>query len=458
MPQLATPPETDSSHNEPLALLKLAAPLIAAQLALISINVVDTIMSGHVSALDQSAVAQGGSLWVPAYLLTGGALMAMTPTVAHCFGAGQFLEVGRQVRQGLWLALLMSVPCILFMRNCGAIFEWMGVAEEIRPVAIRYNAALAWGVPGIFCYSVLRSLSEGVSQTRPILVISLIGLVCNIILNYILMHGMFGLPTHGAEGCGFASATTMWVMCGCMALWTYWSRHYRSFAPFSHIELPEWHSTATLLRLGMPIGVTLFCETSLFSFVALLMGSIGKEAAAGHQVALSVASVTFMVPFGLSMAVSVRIGQAMGRGAPAAARRTGVVGLFMALGFMSLAALTMVLIPNEIAAAYSTDAAVRAVAVQLLFMAALFQISDGLQVTANSALRGLKDTAWPLAITLIAYWLVGLPLGYVLGVTLQMGPRALWGGLIAGLTVAAILLTTRFFMLMNRLVREQRQI
>jgi MATE family multidrug resistance protein len=244
----------------------------------------------------------------------------------------------------------------------------------------------------------------------------------------------------------------MWVMPATLVLWILCDRYYGQFGLFRRFSLPNRRQLWALAKLGCPIGVCVFMECSMFATVSLLMGRLGTDMVAGHQIALNVASVTFMVPLGISTAITVRVGQAMGRGQVRDARRSGLVGAGLAVTFMSLAAISIAIWPHSIARIYTQDEGVHAVAVQLLIMAAIFQIFDGLQVAGAAALRGLKDTTLPMWITLVAYWGVGLPLGYGLGIAQQGGPQALWIGLIAGLMIAALLLILRFLFLTRRLM------
>jgi MATE family multidrug resistance protein len=287
-------------------------------------------------------------------------------------------------------------------------------------------------------------------MTRPILLISLVGLVGNIAGNYIFMHGHLGMPRLGAIGCGVATAIVMWIMLVSLVAWIALQPYYRRFAVLARFERPHARELARLIRLGAPIGISLFMEGSLFAAVALLLGRLGPNVVAGHQIALNVASISFMVPLGIAIAITVRVGQAMGGGDARAARRSGTVGACLAVSFMALAALVMAAAPRLIAAIYTADPHVQSVAVSLLRMAAIFQIFDGLQVAGAGALRGLKDTTVPLAITFFAYWGLGLPIGYVLGIVHDRGPQAMWIGLIAGLMVAAVLLNLRFQLVMRR--------
>ncbi|MBI2149805.1 MAG: MATE family efflux transporter, partial [Acidobacteria bacterium] len=298
----------------------------------------------------------------------------------------------------------------------------------------------------------LRNFSEGVAITKPVMFASVLALGGNIAGNYIFMYGKLGMPRLGATGCGVASAIVMWGMALFMAAYILWTPYYRRFGAFRHFDWPRWGEVAALVRLGAPIGVSMFMEASLFGAVALLMGSLGTTEVAGHQIALNFAAMTWTVPLGLSLAITVRVGQAIGRGEPDAARLAGFAGIWLAALFMTCSALAMFSIPRWIAGIYTGDPAVKNMAVSLLFMAAIFQIFDGLQVAGAGALRGLKDTKVPMVLTSFAYWGIGMPLGYVLGITLNGGPRALWIGFICGLGAAAVALNLRFHLVTRRLV------
>lgn len=440
---------------ETRALLVLGGPVIGAQLVQISMNFVDAVMAGRLSAEDLAAVSVGGSLWMPIFVLGMGILMSVSPTVAHSYGAGEEGVIGHQVRQGLWLSLLVAAGSFVLIRNCHWLFDWLGVDERIIPTAIGYLRAVSWGMPASCAFTALRGFSEAVSMTRPILFISVVGLVVNIAGNYILMHGHLGAPRLGAVGCGVATALVMWIMLACLVLWIVCEPCYRRFNPFSRFEAPDLRALVTLTRLGAPIGVSLFMEGSLFAAVALLLGRFGPDVVAAHQIALNVASITFMVPLGIAIAVTVRVGQSMGRGDLGAAQRTGTVGAGLALSFMAIAALVIASVPQWIVRIYTPDADVQGMAVRLLTMAAIFQVFDGLQVAGSGALRGLKDTTIPMGITFLAYWGLGLPIGYLMGITWNGGAQAIWTGLIVGLAVAALLLNMRFQWVMHRRIRDE---
>jgi len=290
-------------------------------------------------------------------------------------------------------------------------------------------------------------LSEGFGLTRPTMYFSLLGLALLGPVGYVLMYGRLGFPPLGALGSGIATACVFWIEALAFLAYIATRHHYRALALFSHFDRPKPQAIGELLRIGVPMGVSLFMEASLFVAVALAIGTLGTDVVASHQIAINVASVTFMVPLGIAMATTVRVGHAVGRGDAEGVRDAGLVGLGLTLIAQGVSAALMLTIPEHIAGLYTEDTGVIVLAAQLLILAGLFQFSDGLQVAASGALRGLKDTRVPMLITTFAYWGVGMPVGWWLAFRAGLGARGMWMGLIAGLSMAAVLLTTRFWRL-----------
>lgn len=441
-------------RDEAIEILRLGGPLIAAQLAQIAITFVDTVMAGRLSAKDLASVAVGANLWGAAWIFNTGVLVAITPSVAQLFGAGKTREAAHCAREGLWLSQIVAVVSFFAIRSVAPhLIQWMRIDPEIVPSTLGYIDAITWGLPAICGFQALRGFSEGVSRTKPVMFISVFALGLNILGNWVFMYGRFGMPALGAVGCGVASAIVMWFMFAAMCGVVAFQRPYQPFQLFRRLDWPDRGEILALARLGLPIGVSLFMEASMFTVVALWTGAMGKFTTAAHQIALNVASVTFMVPLGLAMAITVRVGQAIGAGRPDRARFSGFVGIALAALFMAGAALTLFVFPNQIIGIYTRDPMVHSIALTLLSVAAIFQVSDGLQVSGNGALRGLKDTRVPMLITVLAYWAIGIPLGYTLGILQGGGVRGVWIGIVAGLSVAAVLLNSRFYFETNRMVR-----
>jgi MATE family multidrug resistance protein len=339
------------------------------------------------------------------------------------------------------LVTLVALPLVL---NIDRLMDLIAVDPAVVPIGSAYLSAVAWGVPGVCLYLVLRYVGDGVGFTRPMMYVQAAGLLLNVGVNYVLMFGKLGFPAMGAVGCGWATALVLWFNTGLMMLYALRHPRFRELRLHDRIDRPDRPTIRKLILLGVPMALTIVMETGLFAAVSLLMGRIGALAVAAHQIAINYASLMFMVPLGLGMAITVRVGQAAGAGSRTDVRRAGFVGMIMSVALMIVSAIVMLLIPKQIVRLYTDQAELLGLAAQLLFAAALFQVSDGLQVSALGALRGLKDVTAPMLITFVSYWMIGLPLGYFLGFGKSQGPLGLWAGLIAGLTVAAILLSLRF--------------
>ncbi len=433
--------------TEAYSLLKLATPIIIAQLANTAMGFVDTVMAGRVSPQDLAAVALGNSIWVPVFLLMTGILLATTPKVAQRFGAGSHNEIGPLVRQALWLALGVGLAAAVLLWNAEIILTLMNIDPSLIEPSMGYLRAVACGFPAVALYHVLRCFSDGLGHTRPSMVIGLCGLALNIPLNYIFIYGKLGLPAMGGVGCGWATGLVMGFMFLSMLWWVKWAPFYKPSKIFSHFEWPQWPVLKRLLSVGLPIGISVFAESSIFAVIALLIGGLGATVVAGHQIALNFSSMVFMIPYSLGMAATVRVGQALGRGEPREARFAAGVSMGAALAYACLSASLMLLLREQIAQIYTPDPAVIAVATTLLVYSALFQFSDAIQVTAAGALRGYQDTRVTMILTLFAYWGIGLPVGYALGLSDWLGepsgPSGLWQGLVVGLTCAGGMLAVR---------------
>lgn len=429
--------------RECVQLLRLGAPLVVNNLAIAGMGVADTVMAGRIGARDLGAVAVGNSLWIVAVLLAMGTLMALSPLTAHAWGARHVRRAGAQWRQGVWLALLLSVLLLVLLRGTGPLITAVGIDPEIAPLTIGYIHMIAWGAPGLCLYLTLRFVSEGVGRTLPVMIVALFALVVNIFGNWVFMYGNLGAPAMGAVGCGLASALTMWLMLALMLALVAGDRHYRALRLFARIDAPRPRELGRMMWLGVPIAFAMMAEAGLFTVTTLMAGILGSVVVAGHQIAMNYTALMFMVPLALSAATTVRVGQALGKRDPARARFSAWTGIATCTLFMSASAAVMLIAREAVVGLYTDDPAVISVAVSVLLMAALFQVADGAQVGAAGALRGFRDTRVPMALCLVAYWAIGFPLAWYLGLHLALGPAYLWLGLLAGLTVAALLLITR---------------
>ena len=325
------------------------------------------------------------------------------------------------------------------------MLEPMGIAPEVRPSAAAFLGGLRWGVPALTVYFCLRYLCDGLHWTLPTMAFGFGGLLLLLPLGYVLTFGAFGLPEGGARGLGLASAIMMWAQALGFVLYLARARRFRDLRLFARFDLPRRRQIRALLHTGLPIGVTVAMEGGLFVVTALLIGRIGGLEVAAHQIAINVASLCFMIPFGLAEATTVRVGHALGAGRGShGVRRAALAGLVLVLATQACSAAVLLGGREAIVAIYTHDAAVAALAGSLLLLAAAFQFPDGVQVLSAGALRGLRDTRVPMFIAAFAYWGIGMPLGAGLGLWLGWGPRGMWLGLIAGLVVAAVLMALRF--------------
>lgn len=446
-PQDAAPLMTTTPfawRHETRQLLTIALPIIATQLLQMSMGVVDTLMAGRISSLALAAIALGTSIYSFAMLLGIGVMMALTPTVSQLLGAGNNQLIREELRQGLWLALCVGVVTILVSLGLANSLHWFGVEPSIIPEAQRYIYWVTWSLPFIFLAIVPRAFNEAKRNTLPMMWIQLLLMPLNILGNYLFMFGHAGFLAMGAAGAALSTGISQVV--GCILLFTYTLKtpRYSSYDLAKRMTRPDPAHMMQLLRLGIPISVSLGMEVGMFMVVALLMGSFGVTAAAGHQIALNVASLTFMVPLGTAMALTVQVGNAIGAQSYELARKRGQLGILLCAGFMLLSGVNLWLWGEQIASWYSTDAAVVRAASHFLLFAALFQLGDGIQVSSAGALRGYKDTLYPMLITTFCYWVVGVALGWYLSHYTTLGASGLWLGLVTGLFMAALLLGLRF--------------
>ena len=434
--------------TEARSLLALAIPVILAQIAQTAMGVVDTIMAGSVSATDMAAVAVGTSIWLPAILFGHGLLLSLTPTVAHLNGAGRREKIGDQVQQGFWLAAGVSMLIMAVIYRCDLMIGMMhNIDPLLKEKAIGYLRAIMWGAPGYLFFQVLRDQCEGMSKTKPGMVFGFIGLLVNIPVNTIFIYGKLGAPALGGVGCGVATGTVYWVMFIMMRIYTkraYWMKDIIPSAPFAK---PDWAILKRLIQLGMPIALALFFEVTLFAVVALLVSPLGIVAVASHQIALNVGSLMFVVPLSLGVAATIRIGSGLGRSSPEAAKVSAYTSIVTGIIMACIIALTVVMLRGHITRLYNDNPDVVSLASHLMLFAAFFQISDATQVISSGVLRGYKDTRSIFYITFIAYWILGLPIGYLLALTdylvPAMGPAGFWCGFIVGLTFAAAMMALR---------------
>lgn len=435
------------------ALLRVGWPLILNNLFSIGVNVADTLMVGRLGATQLAALSIGSSLWIGMFLGGLGILMALGPTVAQHFGANSHRAIGHDTRQAIWLALAIALIVICVMHAVEPLLRRIGIPSEVRILAVAYLHALSFGVPGVYLYHVFRQLNEGIGRTVPIMVVSGIALVINVALSYCFVFGRLGAPRLGVIGSAVGSAMAFWCMFMLLAAHVWTHPYYRRFRIWRAAFVFDRVAIMRLLVLGGPIGLSLMLQAGLFTCLALLMGTLGSEYAAAHQVALNYAGLVYMVPLGLAFGTAVLVGQAIGRRAPVEARRIGFVGIGVCGAIASFVGVVTFLARGSIAGIYTRDEEVVAHATALLGISAVLQAGDGTQSAAAGALRGLKDTRVPMLINGAIYWGIGFVSAYVLGIVLDWHAVGIWCGLALALCVAAVTLTLRFRFIVARHIR-----
>lgn len=439
-------------RSEAAANLRLAAPLIAAQITFIGMGVLDTIMAGRLGGRELAAIAVGANIWMQAFVFFMGLVMAVSPIVAQRMGGGQAPErIGDFLRQVFALCLLLGLFWIIMIRVIAApVIGLLHLAPATAQLAHDYLMAESWsGLLFCLCFT-LRYAAEGMGLSRVVLIAGLGGLAVKAVANYVFVYGHWDIPPLGAVGFGWATVAASMAMLLIYVAQFRWVRALSALRVFA--QRPRLGGEGLeVIRLGVPIGLILFAEAAFFGCTALLMARFGDNAVAAHQVAINFASVVFMVPLGLSLATTVRVGRAAGARLNAEALLRGQVGMSLGLCFALFSAALMGLKPEWITGIYTQAPGVDEQAQTFLRFAALFQFFDCLQVTANGALRGIKDTRVPMLVTITAYWLVGMPAAYAFAFPWGYGPNALWWGFSLGLGVAALGLSTRFLGKVRRL-------
>jgi len=440
---------TVSWQQELRLLAALTGPILISQFAQAGYGLIDTIMAGQLSPLDLAAVALGASIWLPLYLLTTGTLLATTTLVAEARGAEQPERIAIITHQALWLAALVGMTGLLLIQASPPLLGWMGMPDHLHAETADYLYGVSWGMPAVAFFFVLRCYCEAQARPLPVTLISLLGLGLNVLANRFFMYGSdnflgWTVPAMGGAGCGWGTAVVMWSMTLVLLAYVLLTKAFAKTRLLTVWTPPHVPEILHIAKLGFPIGLAIFFEVSSFALVAILVSPSGEIAVAGHQIALSVTSVIFMLPLSLALALTIRCGHHYGAQNPAALRLTRRVGLTTTTLMACGTALMLLLLREPIVRFYSTDPAVVDLAVQLLLFAVAYQIVDALQVGAAGCLRGIQDTRSPMQLTLLAYWGVGIPFGYIAGSTDWLGQawgaQGYWAGLVLGLAVAAWLL------------------
>ncbi len=436
--------QTYSVKEKGKQLLVIFLPILVTQLALSSMMFFDTVMSGNASAIDLAGVAIGSSIWSPIATGITGIMLAVTPIVSHFIGGGRRDKVPFAVVQGVYLAIVISLLIILGgALGLQPILHRMDLEPAVRDIASGFLFALAFGIIPLFVYTVFRCFIDALGQTRVTMLITLMSLPINITLNYMLIFGKFGFPRLGGVGAGVASAITYWCI-AIMALFVLC--RVEPFAEFGilkrffPVSLSAWREQ---LKLGVPIGLAIFFETSVFAAVTLLMSQFNTVTIAAHQTALNFASVLYMLPLSISMALTITVGFEVGAKRLRDAQQYGYLGIGMALGMAVCCGVGLLLCNQQVAHLYTKDPAVFELAKQFLIYAIFFQLSDAIATPVQGVLRGYKDVNVAFFVAFCSYWVIGLPLGHLLASQTSFAAFGYWIGLIVGLACGATGLLVR---------------
>lgn len=432
-------------------LISILWPILVAQLTMFSMSFFDTVMSGQASTPDLAGVAIGSSIWVPISAGLGGIFVAVTPIVAQLVGAKRKEDIAFKVIQGIYLALAISGLVIVGgALSLDPILSLMGLEDTVLQISRNYLLALAFGVPALFIYQVLRSFIDALGKTRVTMMIAVLSLPINVSLNYVLIFGKIGFPALGGVGAGVASTITYWCIT-LIALSIIIRQEslafYQIFKHLYRISFKEWKEQ---LKIGLPIGFAIFIETSIFAVVALLMSTFNTVTIAAHQVAMNFATMLYMVPLSISSALTILVGFEVGAKRGKDARQYSYLGMGMSIGMACICASILLLFREHVAALYSREAVVIQMAQHFLIYAVFFQLSDALAAPIQGTLRGYKDVNITFLTACISYWVIGLPSGYYMASYTPLGASGYWIGLILGLAVSAISLSIRLLYVQGR--------
>ncbi|MGM7635274.1 MATE family efflux transporter [Bacillus sp. Hm123] len=432
-------------------LFYIMLPILITQLGMVSMNFFDILMSSRYSADDIAGVAIGSSLWVPVFTGLSGILLAITPIVAQLVGAERKEDVPFSVMQGIYASIALAlIVFAIGSVTLNPLLQLMKLEGNVHHIAKDYVTALAFGIIPVFVFTVLRCFIDALGKTRTSMLITLIALPLNVLFNYVLIFGKWGFPAFGGVGAGYASALTYWII-AFIAAWIIHRERpfsdYKIFHSFPAISFPKWKE---ILLIGVPIGLSIFFETSIFSAVTLLMSEYSTNVIAAHQIALNFSSMLYMVPMSMSMTLTIVVGFEIGAQRWKDAKIYSWFGVAITVFVSFLATILLFLFRDQIAGIYTSHPEVLKLASQFLLFAALFQLSDAIQAPVQGALRGYKDVNVTFFMTMISYWVIGLPLGYYLANETGLEAFGYWIGLISGLTAGALTLSARLLIIQRK--------
>lgn len=442
-------------HSTFRQLIGLAWPVLIAQVAVVLNGVIDTIMAGRLSALDLAAVGIGASIYITVFMTCMGVLLALTPAVAHLYGAGRRADIGEEVRQSGWLGLVLSMAAIALLWHPEPFLVLARLTPAVEVKVRAYLQAVSWGVVPSLAFRIFYGFMSGIGRPRAVMAFNLIGLAAKIPLNLLFMYDL----DMGAAGCAASTAAISWVLALLAWGWCCRQADCAEFAVFARLTPPRLAAIGALLRLGAPIGATFLVDVTSFTFMALFVARLGPITSAAHQIAANLAILSFMVPLSVGQAALVLAGHALGAKDPAGARRAGVIGLAVGLCISILVGVLLSLGAGVLVAVYTPDEAVRAVATTLVGIVAFYHVADSIQAVAVNVLRGYKKTSVPMMTYAVSLWGVGLGGGYLLGLTDVFGPprgaAGFWQAAACSLILAGAIVLGYFLRVSQRALAPQ---
>lgn len=429
----------------------LLVPILITQLGMFSMVFFNTVMSGKYNPSDLAGVAIGSSIWNPIFTGLSGILLAVSPIAAQRFGEKKNRDVTSIVKNGVLLALLIGILVLLMgFFFLDPLLGKMNLPVSVQATAHDYLVGLSFGIIPLFIFNVLRSFIYALGKTRVVMVILLLSLPLNFFLNYVLIFGHFGFPELGGAGAGYATSITYWLIAAITALIVKTQEPFAGFEVFRSFKDFSFEKCKEILKIGVPMGLSTFFETSMFAVVTILLSKFNVTTIAAYQSALNIVSFLYMIPISISMAQTVLVGFEVGAKRYKDAKAYSWMGIYLSILIALVTGLLVVLFRYEVAGFYSNEEAVIRLTAHFLIYALFFQISDAIQATAQAALRGYKDVNISFIITLIAYWLICLPVGYALANYTDMGATGYWVGLTVGLLAAGICLSVRLVYIQKR--------
>ena len=424
--------------------INLAYPVIIGQLGFIMMGVVDSLMVGTLGPAPLAAASLGNSLTIIVFIVGLGISFAVTPLVAISVGAKKYSECGVYFRQSLLVNLTVGIILMIVTIAGSELIIYFDQPLEVTMLAKSYTKILGLGAIPLMLFQTYKQFIEGLSIMKPAMIIAILANFVNAFVNWVFIFGKLGFPELGLDGAGWATFSSRVFMAAVLMVYVMNKSNFKRYDVSFHFKNINFPVIKKILSLGLPSGFQYFFEVGAFSFAVIMIGWLGTDQLAAHQIAINLASISFMVVLGISMAGGIRVGNAVGEQNVKQVRMAGFTSIFLALCFMSFSGVVFIIFRGLLPTYYINDPAVTSIASSLLIIAALFQLSDGVQAVGIGILRGLTDVKIPTAITFIAYWIVGLPTGYLLGFILGFDVQGVWIGLLAGLTTSAILLTLRF--------------